>query len=162
MQVLEFQAFGRRLARSHTRAVAEAEAAIGRLRGAVAGASASATASPAQLMALSAVAAMSSAGGPETRAGDGMRFNEDLSLRPAWLQPCGASPRLALVHWWDDQLSRRRCGGGDGGDAAPGGGGVPWWQAARAAESPAAQPLRASQVPSSHPALQCLIERSQC
>lgn len=143
--MLEFQAFARRLARSHARAVGEAEVAVGRLRGAVASASVGAAASPAQLMALSAAAALSGAGG-DTAAGAGMRFNEDLSLRPAWLPPCGAGPRLALLQWWDLQ------GGGRGqpagaGVAPQGGGGVPWWHSTRASESAAAQPLREAQVP---------------
>jgi hypothetical protein len=57
-QVLEFVAFGRRLQRSHTHAVAAAEAALARLRGGVVAAGPSGALNAAQLAALSAVGIM--------------------------------------------------------------------------------------------------------
>lgn len=58
MQVLEFVAFGQRLGRSHTRAVAAAEAALSKLRAAVVDAAPAASPTSAQLAALSAVGLM--------------------------------------------------------------------------------------------------------
>ncbi len=70
----------------------------------------------------------------------GMRFNEDLSLRPAWLPPCGAQPRLALADWWD-----RPAGIASGTAAAAQ---RSWWRVTKAAESLTAAGLRAAQAAS--------------
>lgn len=99
-KVLEFVAFGQRLGRSHTRAVAAAEAALSKLRRAAVDAAPAASPTGTQLAALSAVGLMARQEA-DTGAGEGMRFNEDLSLRPPWLPPSGAPPRLALADWWD-------------------------------------------------------------
>ena len=45
---------------------------------------------------------------PEFSQADGqatsaLRFNEDLSTRPAWLPPDSGRPSLALARWWSSQ-----------------------------------------------------------
>lgn len=108
VQVLEFVAFGERLARSHTRAAASAEAAAAKLRAVTASLPVKPTGG--QLAALTAEAAAvagdNSSIGSGTEAGKlgGLRHNDDLSLRPGWLPPTGAPARLALVAWWDAVL----------------------------------------------------------
>lgn len=93
-----------------------------------------------------------------------MRFNEDLSLRPAWLPPCGAQPRLAFADWWDrpagvasgpaaaappaqaQQPATEPVGGAGAGAAAAAQ--RSWWRVTKVAESPTAAGLRAAQVAS--------------
>lgn len=173
MQVLEFVAFGERLARSHTRAAATAEVAAAKLRAVTASLPAKPTAG--QLAALTAEAAAAagddsvSSGGNETGKLGGLRHNDDLSLRPGWLPPTGAPARLALVGWWDPildlpQLRDSSCAGlkvpsdspsGTNGSStknspssthSSSGNGVPWWHATGAAEGDDAVLLREAQV----------------
>lgn len=103
-----------------------------------------------------------------------MRFNEDLSLRPPWLPPSGAPPRLALADWWDRhspsalaaaaaaQPLPARAGEAKAAETGAAGAAVAaapgptsdtssssssrsWWQVSGAAESAAAAPLREAQ-----------------
>jgi N-terminal acetyltransferase B complex non-catalytic subunit len=136
-KVLEFSAFAERLAASHSRAVARAERALAGVSRAwaaredVGAALAAACArlplaecppAPEAAPAAGAAGAAAPAGAPRR-----MRFNQDLTTRPAWYPPSGAAAGLAVADWWQARsapgaaappLSTARC----------------WWGAPGAAE----------------------------
>ncbi|KAK9902038.1 hypothetical protein WJX75_002093 [Coccomyxa subellipsoidea] len=128
-KVLEFVRFKERLQQSHSRAVAYCESAVLAL-----------TSPPA--IPESAVAQVQdiAAGAmdrlqsflPEFSRADGqatsaLRFNEDLSTRPAWLPPDSGRPSLALARWWSSQPDQQTSHGY----------GRCWWACTLAAESAA-------------------------
>lgn len=109
-QVLEFVDFKRRLEQSHSLAVAQTEQALLALRRAVPqGYSSIHTAlqgfsqTDAQIQPQAArPAAMPSLAQ--------LRFNEDLSTRPTWLPPQGASPAAQGLSWWEQQPKQNQTG----------------------------------------------------
>ncbi|KXZ48272.1 hypothetical protein GPECTOR_29g5 [Gonium pectorale] len=99
-KVLEFAAFRERLAASHTLAVVRAEAAI------------------------------TDCLRPAAAAASSLRFNADLSVRPAWLPPCPEGPSCQPLEWW---RARER------GQTRGQGYGRRWWSATSSAEGPSSQ-----------------------
>ncbi|KAK9804253.1 hypothetical protein WJX72_003568 [[Myrmecia] bisecta] len=95
-KVVEFVDFKERLERSHTRALAGSELALMHLRRAALGSLAAAhqAAEEAAFM----IGQLPDVGDAGVAAA--MRFNEDLSTRPAWLPPLAASPGLQVAAWW--------------------------------------------------------------
>jgi len=56
---------------------------------------------------------------------DNLRFNEDLSTRPAWFPPAAIDTRLAIAFWWEER---------DGAGAAMPAASEMWWGVTGAAE----------------------------
>ncbi len=123
LQVVEFVDFKERLAASHTWALGRAEEAALRLRTAASGAGAGAGGAAATQLLLAALEGVGLVQeGPRGSQGSdsvesdaqgqvpGLRFNEDLSTRPAWLPPAAAPCRLAVAEWWEE-WSRGGCTG---------------------------------------------------
>lgn len=118
MQVVEFVDFKERLARSHTRALGRAEEAALKLRVAAAGGApgsggggGGAGGTALLLAALEGSGELSVAPLPPQLAlpgqakPAGLRFNEDLSTRPAWFPPHCGPARLAMAEWWSQWRS---------------------------------------------------------
>lgn len=98
MQVIEFVQFKQRLDRSHSLAVTRAEQSFVKLRKAVPRGFAS---MQSVLQDISQSLNQSSA----VPSVEELRFNEDLSTRPAWLPPPEGSVEGSLIDWWHEQLS---------------------------------------------------------
>jgi hypothetical protein len=97
----EFVDFRERLERSHTRAAGRAERAAAGLRAAAAGGAATLRAAAEAEVAEAAAEAEAEAEAEGEVRLEQLRFNEDLSTRPAWFPPAAASGRLALPEWWE-------------------------------------------------------------
>lgn len=93
VQVVEFVDFKERLEQSHAVAGADAEA----------GAAAAAASQSTSTMSRNAGNAVSE---PSTSTeAPRLRFNEDLSTRPAWLPPGCGEVRFAMAEWWQQHSS---------------------------------------------------------
>ncbi|KAL3136699.1 hypothetical protein ABBQ38_005934 [Trebouxia sp. C0009 RCD-2024] len=118
-KVIEFVDFKERLKRSHTLAVTTSEQSLIRIRKAI----------PRGFAAVQLAlqeASKDQAQSSELQSLEQLRFNEDLSTRPAWLPPCGGPVGGALIDWWHAQHSTQF-------DA---GFGRCWWARPGAAELP--------------------------
>ncbi len=97
LQVIEFVEFKERLERSHTLAVTTSEQSLIRIRKTI----------PRGFAAVQAALhkASKDCHSSELPSVEQLRFNEDLSTRPAWLPPCGGPVGGALIDWWHRQRS---------------------------------------------------------
>ncbi|KAL3145468.1 hypothetical protein ABBQ32_003295 [Trebouxia sp. C0010 RCD-2024] len=93
-KVIEFVEFKERLESSHTLAVTTSEQSLIRIRKAIPRGFADVQ---------SALQAASKDQSSELPSVEQLRFNEDLSTRPAWLPPCGDPWGGALIDWWHAQ-----------------------------------------------------------
>lgn len=92
--MIEFVEFKERLESSHTLAVTTSEQSLIRIRKAIPRGFADVQ---------SALQAASKDQSSELPSVEQLRFNEDLSTRPAWLPPCGDPWGGALIDWWHAQ-----------------------------------------------------------
>eukprot|EP00798_Chlamydomonas_sp_ICE-L_P022019 gene22019-29079_t len=141
-KVLEFVAFRERLKYSHTSALAKAEASLLVLSHAAVSQhlEASALAVRSACLALPPADAPSSTAAParepsqqperQYTSGCKLRFNEDLSTRPAWYPPTSEASHLAPTEWWSGRSSSTGQGYGRR-----------WWSGAKSAESSRAEAI---------------------
>ncbi len=102
MQIIEFVEFKERLERSHALAVARSEQSLIQIRRSVPRGHAdvqSALKDACQSLKASSLLTQHS-GLPRLEQ---MRFNEDLSTRPAWLPPQAGPVTGSLLGWWEQQ-----------------------------------------------------------
>ncbi len=97
-KIPEFVDFWETLGNSHTRWSATAEKNILKLKSQQAAATTTTT------LAATAKEIVENAAGHRTQV-DKIRFNEDLSTRPAWFPPAAVDTRLALVSWWEGRAN---------------------------------------------------------
>lgn len=133
-KVPEFVDFWETLGKSHTRWSGAAERNILNLQNSSSGGSGSNKSGTPGLAGLAATAkeivAKESGGAVSVESirlhVDKMRFNEDLSTRPAWFPPAAVDTRLAIAAWWEER-------GGAGAGAMPAASKM-WWGVTGAAE----------------------------
>jgi len=102
MQIIEFVEFKERLERSHALAVAKSEQSLIQIRRSVPrGLTDVQSALKAACQSLNATSLLTQHSGlPRLEQ---MRFNEDLSTRPAWLPPQRGPVTGSLLGWWEQQ-----------------------------------------------------------
>ena len=100
--MVEFVEFKRRLEQSHALAVAKSEQSLMKIKQAIPnGLPAVQSALQETSRTLTPISGMSQVS--ELPSLEHMRFNEDLSTRPAWLAPFQGSVGGALLEWWQHQ-----------------------------------------------------------
>ncbi|GIM01385.1 hypothetical protein Vretimale_6211 [Volvox reticuliferus] len=133
-KVLEFTAFRERLAAAHTLAVVHTESGLEdcfRSSGSGGGGGGSSRSSGAEAVAAvdavrsAAVAAAGRLNPDNLPTASSLRFNWDLSTRPAWLPPGQEGPSAAVLEWWRSRAAGKICGQGYG---------RCWWAATGSAE----------------------------